>query len=418
MTKPEQNLEYYLVGGAVRDRLLGLEVKDRDWVVIGATPEEMQKRGFFSVGKDFPVFLHPKTKEEYALARKEVKTAPGYRGFTINSSPKVSLREDLQRRDISINAMAMSAQGELIDPFGGADDLQHRVLRHVSSAFTEDPVRVLRVARFAARYTNFEFSIAPETLELMRNMVERGEVDALTPERVWAELHKALLEDKPSIFIRALKDCGALARVFPEVDKLFGIPQPAQYHPEIDTGIHTLMVLDQAARLTRDPQVRFAALVHDLGKAETPKEKWPRHFDHERLGVPLVRNLCKRLRIPKRYGKLAIAVCRYHLKSHRTVELKPKTILETLNAINAFHRPEFLEQFLLCCEADFLGRGDNKTRPYPQAKLLRDYFEAAHSVNTEVLEKSELSGKTYGEQLTQLRLQAIKELKSGKSTQG
>ncbi|MFC1664474.1 multifunctional CCA addition/repair protein [Pseudomonadota bacterium] len=412
MARPEDNLECYLVGGAVRDQLLGLKVTDRDWVVVGATPEEMLSRGFFSVGKDFPVFLHPKTKEEYALARKEVKTAPGYRGFAVNSSPQVSLQEDLYRRDLSINAMAMSAQKELIDPFGGANDLQQRLLRHVSNAFTEDPVRILRVARFSTRFASFEFLIAPETLELMRQMVEQGEADALTAERVWAELQKALCEDRPSIFIRVLRNCGALERILPEIDKLFGIPQSARYHPEIDTGLHILMVIDQAARLTPDPQVRFAALVHDLGKAATPEKNWPRHINHEGLGVPLVNNLCNRLRVPNRYRKLAVIVCRHHLKCHRTIELKPKTILETLNAINAFHQEEFLEQFLLCCEADFLGRGANIDRPYPQAQRMREYFDAANSVDTTTLANSGVDGKAYGKQLSKLRLQAIERLKT------
>ncbi len=401
-------MKVYMVGGAVRDRLLGLPVTDRDWVVVGATPEEMLAKGFLPVGKDFPVFLHPETHEEYALARTERKVAPGYTGFTFHAAPEVTLEQDLARRDLTINAMAMTPDGELIDPYGGRRDLEQRILRHVSPAFVEDPVRILRVARFAARLAPWGFRVAPETLELMRRMVESGEVDALVPERVWAELKRALGEAKPSPFFEVLRRCGALQVIFPEIDRLFGVPQPEKHHPEVDVGIHTLLVVDQAARLTPDLEVRFAALVHDLGKGTTPREEWPRHVGHEERGVPLVDALCRRLRVPARYRELAILVTRYHLYFHRAGELRCTTMLELFHKLDAFRRPGRFEQFLLACEADSRGRYGYEERKPPQLGILRSAFEAAAAVKPSALVEEGLRGAAIGEALRRRRLAAMK----------
>ncbi|HHH35829.1 MAG TPA: multifunctional CCA addition/repair protein [Gammaproteobacteria bacterium] len=400
-------MQVYRVGGAVRDRLLGLPVEDRDWVVVGATPEEMRARGFREVGRDFPVFLHPETGEEYALARTERKVAPGYHGFTFHAAPDVTLEEDLRRRDLTINAMAETPDGRLIDPYGGYRDLQGRTLRHVSPAFAEDPLRILRVARFAARLAPLGFHVAEETQALMRRMVEAGEVDALVPERVWKETERALGEAMPEVFIRTLRACGALARLFPEIDRLFGVPQPPQHHPEIDTGIHTLMALDQACRLTTDTRVRFAVLVHDVGKGLTPREEWPRHRGHEARGVMLIEDLCRRLRIPRAYRELACLVCRYHTHSHRAAELRPATLLKTLEAIDALRRPPRLEPFLQACEADARGRQGLEDRPYPQARILRRALTAALSVSPRTLVDQGLQGAALGEALRLRRLEAI-----------
>ncbi|HEY8540030.1 MAG TPA: multifunctional CCA addition/repair protein, partial [Steroidobacteraceae bacterium] len=338
-------MEIYLVGGAVRDELLGLPVRERDWVVVGAEPQELLDRGFRPVGKDFPVFLHPETNEEYALARTERKTGPGYRGFETRFSPDVTLEQDLERRDLTINAIAKDPEtGKLIDPFGGERDLRDRVLRHVSPAFVEDPVRVLRVARFAARFAPLGFTVAPETIELMRQIAASGELDALVPERVWLELHKTLQMPAPWRFFEVLRDANALAVIFPEIDALFGVPQPEQWHPEIDSGLHTMMVLEQACRLSPDPIVRFAALVHDLGKGTTPKDEWPRHVAHEHRGVPLIEQLCARLRVPNAFRDLAILVGRHHLVMHKADQLRPGTMLELLEHLDAFRRPERVEQ--------------------------------------------------------------------------
>src|SRR5580700_7448907 len=345
-------MQVYLVGGAVRDALLGLQVKERDWVVVGSTRDELLRLGYREVGRDFPVFLHPETHEEYALARRERKIAPGYRGFTVEFGPEVTLEEDLARRDLTINAIAQTSDGALLDPFDGKRDLEARVLRHVSPAFVEDPVRVLRVARFAARFAPLGFAVAPETLALMRAMVERREVDALVAERVWQETEKALREPKASEFFKVLRECGALQPIYPEIDALFGVPQPAQWHPEIDTGLHTLLVLDQAALLSSDTKVRFAALVHDLGKATTPQDEWPSHRGHEERSVSLIEALANRLRLPGEYRDLAVIVARYHGIVHRAFELKPTTILEFLERADAFRRPERFAQALLACEAD------------------------------------------------------------------
>jgi tRNA nucleotidyltransferase (CCA-adding enzyme) len=400
-------MNIYLVGGAVRDRLLGLPVQESDWVVVGATPEEMRARGYRQVGKDFPVFLHPETGEEYALARTERKTAPGYHGFEFDSAPHVSLEDDLRRRDLTINAMAETPDGELIDPYAGRRDLEARVLRHISPAFQEDPVRVLRVARFAARFAPFGFRVAPETLELMRTMAANGEIDALVPERVWQDTLKALATEAPSVFFQVLRDCDALQHIFPEVERLFGVPQPQKYHPEIDSGIHTLMAVDQAARLSGDLAVRFAALVHDLGKAETPAAILPSHRGHEERGVPLVETLSERLRVPRDYRDLAVLVARYHLHSHRALELKPATLLKLFEAADAFRRPARFEQFLLAAEADARGRAGLEDRSYPQAAYLRHVLAAAAEVNIRAIDTTGLRGAEIGKRLRAARLKAI-----------
>lgn len=378
-------MQIYLVGGAIRDRLLGFDNADRDWVVVGATPQEMLDQGYTPVGRDFPVFLHPRTKEEYALARTERKTGPGYTGFAFNAAPGVSLEEDLLRRDLTLNAIAQDSNGRLIDPHGGVRDIEQRVLRHVSPAFTEDPLRVLRVARFAARFASLGFTVADETMALMRRLSASGELQHLVAERVWQETEKALCSPAPQVYFRTLRDCGALKVILPELDRLFGIPQPPQHHPEIDTGVHVLMCLEQAARMSEDPVVRFATLLHDLGKGVTPKEKWPHHYGHETLGLPLIRDVCERLRVPKRYAALARLVCEYHTHCHRAAELKPASLLRVLEALDAFRRPQQLAQFLPACEADSRGRTGFEERPYPQADILRQAAAAARAVDVPAL---------------------------------
>ncbi len=370
-------MRVYLVGGAVRDRLLGRPVREFDYVVVGATAADLLAQGYVQVGRDFPVFLHPQTKCEYALARTERKTAPGYRGFVVHAEPSVTLEQDLQRRDLTINALAQDEEGNLIDPYGGFADLKARVLRHVSPAFAEDPVRILRLARFAARYADLGFSVAPETLDLMRAMVAAGEVDALVPERVWAELAKALAEDTPSRFFETLRACTALARLFPEIDCLWGIPQPAHWHPEIDTGVHTMMVVDMAARLSPDPEVRFAALTHDLGKGSTPTDILPSHKGHEGRSVVLLDALGERFKVPRRFLDLARIVARYHGQVHKLAELRPGTLLDLLEGADAFRRPDRFHQMVTTCEADFRGRAGYEGRPYPQGERLRRVFAAA-----------------------------------------
>ena len=371
-------LKLYLVGGAVRDRLLGVDPPDRDWVVVGSTPEQMVELGFEPVGKDFPVFIHKPTGEEYALARTERKTARGYQGFQFNTSPEISLEDDLERRDLTINAIAEDSDGNIVDPFNGRADLESGVLRHVSEAFVEDPVRILRVARFAAR---FDFTVANETLELMRTMVSNSEVDALVPERVWQEMHKALLTDRPQRFFEVLRDCGALSRVLPEIDDLFSIPQTAKYHPEIDTGIHTMMVIEQATKLSVDPQVRFAALVHDLGKAVTPKEILPSHTGHEKGGLAIIDALCERLRVPKKYRSLALAVAEYQILVHKMFELKASTVFNMLHKTRALMDDERAKQVALCCIADARGRTGFENRAYEQADLFLEFQQAAKAVD-------------------------------------
>ena len=374
--------ETFLVGGAVRDRLLQRPVEEWDYVVVGATPEQLLALGFRQVGADFPVFLHPHTRDEYALARTERKTRPGYRGFVVHAAPEVTLREDLRRRDLTINALAQDEAGEVIDYFGGLADLEARVLRHVSAAFTEDPVRLLRVARFAAQLADLGFSVAAETQELMRAMVDAGEVDALVPERVWQELDKALAAPRPSRFFEVLRQCGALARLFPEVDRLWGVPQPVKWHPEIDTGVHAMMVLDMAARLSPQPEVRFAALGHDLGKGTTPAEILPSHKGHEERSVGLIHDLCARLRVPNRYRELAVIAARYHGLVHKIGELRPTTILEVLEGADACRRPERFELMLLVCEADYRGRATYEDRPYAQGERWRACQAAMRGVDT------------------------------------
>ena len=401
-------MKTYLVGGAVRDRLLGLDSKDRDHVVVGATPQQLLDLGYQPVGKDFPVFLHPQTREEYALARTERKTGRGYHGFAFDADPSVTLEEDLRRRDLTINAMAQDEHGALIDPFGGARDLEQKLLRHVSPAFSEDPVRVLRVARFAARYAARGFRVADETLELMRQTVQSGEVDHLVPERVWAETCKALGESTPSAFVQTLRDCGALARVLPEVDALFGVPQRAEYHPEIDTGVHVGMVLDMAARLAPgDALIGWCALTHDLGKALTPSAELPAHRGHEHAGVAPLRALAARLKVPAEFVALGELVCRLHLLAHTALELRANTILELFEKLDAFRRPERVPQFLLACEADKRGRAGMADADYPQAKYLLQLFHKAREPKAQALLDQGLSGEQLGAALREARLQAI-----------
>jgi len=404
-------MEVYLVGGAVRDDLLGLPVVERDWVVVGATPDELLARGFRPVGKDFPVFLHPESHEEYALARTERKTAPGYHGFSIHAAPDVTLEDDLLRRDLTINAMARDARGQLIDPHRGARDLEERWLRHVSPAFAEDPVRILRVARFSARYAPLGFQVAPETLDLMRAMVADGEIDHLVPERVWAETVRAMGEPRPGKFIETLRECGALARIFPELDRLFGVPQPPSHHPEIDTGFHTLLALEQAVRLEADAVTRFAVLVHDLGKGATPADEWPRHLGHEQRGADLVRAFCQRLRVPNMYRELGVLTARFHTHCHRALELRPKTLLNTLKGLDALRKPQRFEQFLVACEADARGRLGLENRAYPQADFMRRVYQATAGAPVHPLLAQGLSGLTLAEALQRDRLAAITEVR-------
>jgi tRNA nucleotidyltransferase (CCA-adding enzyme) len=404
-------VEIYLVGGAVRDTLLGVEPRDHDWVVVGATPQQMLDLGYQAVGKDFPVFLHPKTKEEYALARTERKTGPGYHGFEFHASPEVTLEEDLIRRDLTINAIAQDAEGNIIDPFGGREDLENGRLRHVSSAFIEDPVRILRIARYAARFARWGFHVAHGTQALMKKMVESGEVDALVAERVWQELERALGEEAPQRFFEVLRNCGALARIFPELEALFGVPQPKHHHPEEDSGIHTMMVLEQATKLSPDTRVRFAALVHDLGKGTTPAAEWPKHIAHEARGVPLVQALCERLRVPREYRELAVLVTREHLNYHRAAELRPTTMLKLLERIDAFRRPERLEQFLLACEADARGRTGFENLHFEQPALFRDAYHAAMQISAREAVERGFSGKAVGEELHRMRVAAISQVK-------
>jgi tRNA nucleotidyltransferase (CCA-adding enzyme) len=376
-------MQAFVVGGAVRDELLGLPVQDRDWVVVGATPEQMVEQGFRPVGKDFPVFLHPETQEEYALARTERKTAPGYHGFVFHTSPDVKLEDDLIRRDLTINAMARAEDGSIVDPYGGKLDLDNRIFRHVSEAFVEDPVRILRLARFAARFP--EFRVADSTLALMRRMVDDGEVDALVPERVWQELSRGLMEQKPSRMFAVLRDCGALARILPELDALWGVPQPPLHHPEVDTGVHMMLVIDYAAERKFDLPVRFAALMHDLGKGVTPEEHWPKHHGHEGMGPRLIMELSKRLRVPTDCRDLAVMTAREHGNVSRALELRPNTIVTLFERCDAFRKPERFAQMLLASECDARGRGHDthemRYRDYPQAAYLLRALDAARSVN-------------------------------------
>ena len=368
-------METYLVGGAVRDRLLGLPVRDKDWVVVGSNAEAMKQQGYLQVGKDFPVFLHPDSKQEYALARTERKVGAGYHGFDFDASESVTLEQDLMRRDLTINAIAESPDGELIDPYNGSKDIENRVLRHVSPAFSEDPLRVLRVAKFAARFAHLGFSVAPETLSLMADIVASGEMEALVRERVWQETEEALGSAAPDVYIQLLRDCGALKSLLPEVDRLFGVPQPPKYHPEVDTGLHVLLCLQQATKLSDDAVVRYAVLVHDVGKGVTDKEKWPSHYGHEHLGLALIADINARLHVPKEYARLASLVCEHHTKMHRITELRPATLLKLLESLDGFRRPERVQKFLLACEADARGRTGLEDRDYPQNAYLTEILD-------------------------------------------
>ena len=405
-------LQKYLVGGAVRDHALGTKIIDRDWVIVGSTPEEMVQLGYLPVGHDFPVFIDKDSGEEYALARTERKTAKGYQGFQFNASPEITLEQDLARRDLTINAMAQDVNGNLIDPFNGMNDLKNGVLRHVSDAFLEDPVRILRVARFAAR---FNFTIQSSTQALMKEMVTNGEVNALVAERVWTEMAKALACNKPQIFFQTLRDCGAVAKILPEIDNLFGIPQTAKYHPEIDTGIHTLMVIEQAAKLTQDPLVRFASLVHDLGKAITPKEILPSHRGHETGGIPIIRQLCERLRVPKKQQSLALAVCEYHLHMHKMFELKASTVLKMLENTRSLMDDERAKQITLCCLADVRGRTGFENREYKQIDLFLRYQQAAQKVNGGEIAKNYNDGQKIQMAIHQARVAEINKVKQSLS---
>lgn len=404
-------MEVYLVGGAVRDELLGLPVKERDWCVVGATPDELKDLGYRPVGKDFPVFLHPDTAEEYALARTERKTVAGYHGFTFYTAPDVTIEQDLGRRDLTVNAIARDSNNRLIDPFGGRQDLDKKLLRHVSDAFAEDPVRILRTARFAARYRPLGFHVAEETMQLMNDMVRNGEADALVPDRVWKETEAALGESNPHVFFEVLRSCGALKTVFPEIDALFGIPQPEKWHPEIDTGVHTLMVLQQAALLSESIDVRFAGLVHDLGKATTEKSKLPSHPGHEARGVKLVRSMGERLPLPNACRDLACLAAEFHTVFHRAFELRASTVLKVLDRSDAFRRPERFEKLLLACEADARGRKGLEDREYPQADYFRGAYEAASGVDISDLKKGDLPGAEIGKAIHDRRQRAIEQFR-------
>lgn len=404
-------MQIYKVGGAVRDRLLDRVITEIDWVVVGGSAEQLLNQGFRPVGADFPVFLHPQTGEEYALARTERKSGHGYAGFTFFASPEVTLEEDLLRRDLTINAIAEDEQGRLIDPYGGQNDLSARLLRHVSPAFAEDPLRVLRVARFAARYAPLGFRIAPETLALMRELAESGELQALTAERSWKEISRALLEPRPDVFIQTLRDCGALAVLLPEVDALFGVPQPPAHHPEIDTGVHVLAVLQQCAIHAQPLSVRWACLLHDVGKGLTPPEQWPRHIAHEHKGIRLVKAINQRCKAPKDCQELALLVCEYHTHGHRALELKASTLLELLQRFDVFRRPERFAEFVAACEMDARGRTGLEQRPYPQAAYLLAAAEAARKVTVQPLLEKGLLGAELGAALQKARLHALKVFK-------
>ncbi|CAK3497475.1 fused CCA tRNA nucleotidyltransferase/phosphohydrolase [Vibrio crassostreae] len=405
---PEENgLQRYLVGGAVRDKLLNIDSYDKDWVVVGSTPQQMESLGFTAVGKDFPVFLHPKTKEEHALARTERKSGSGYTGFECYFAPDVSLEEDLMRRDLTINAIAQDDEGNLHDPYHGQQDLSDRILRHVSDAFIEDPLRVLRVARFAAKLHHLNFTIAPETMLMISEIVESGELAHLTAERVWQEWHKSLSTPHPEVFLSVLKECGALAVVLPEIYALFGVPQPEKWHPEIDTGIHTLMVAQQAALLSPSLPVRFAAQVHDLGKGVTPQTEWPSHKMHCHTGVKIIKKLCERVRVPNEFRDLALLVCEQHSNIHRAGELKPTTFLKVLNKFDVWRKPDRLNDILLCCQADHAGRKGLEDQPYPQKARFEAAYQAALQVEVKAIIADGFQGKDIREEQEKRRAAAI-----------
>jgi tRNA nucleotidyltransferase (CCA-adding enzyme) len=397
----------YLVGGAVRDALLGLPHRERDWVVTGSTPEQLLAEGYRQVGASFPVFLHPRTGEEYALARTERKQGHGYHGFRVDFHPGVTLEEDLERRDLTINAMARDSEGRLIDPFGGQRDLEARLLRHVSPAFSEDPLRVLRVARFAARLAPLGFQVHSDTQELMRTIVASGELQHLVPERSWAEIAAAMAAPAPGRFVGVLRDCGALSVLLPEVDALFGVPQPPEFHPEVDTGLHVQLAMDQAAAMQAAPEVVFALLLHDVGKGLTPRVEWPSHRDHDRRGLPLVETVCARLRAPTAYRELALTVCALHLRAHRLCEMRPGSVMRFLEEADLLRRPERLEAVAQACEADYRGREGRETKPYPQAARLRAALAAALAVQARDLDTAGLDGPAIGDRLREARIAAI-----------
>lgn len=404
-------LKAYLVGGAVRDQLLGLRPTERDWVVVGATPERMVDLGYRPVGQSFPVFIHPTTGEEYALARTERKTGRGYKGFSFFADPSVTLDKDLLRRDLTINAIAEDDTGGLIDPLGGQDDLAKRMLRHVSDAFCEDPLRVLRVARFMAKLAQFEFSIAPNTLDLMRELVESGELQELTAERVWLETEKALLTTRPRLYFETLRKVGALEILFPELDRLFGVPQNPKYHPEVDTGLHAMLSLDQICAVSQDLRLRFATLVHDLGKGTTDKHQWPSHNGHEERGVKLIELLAGRLRIPNDCRDLGVKVSRWHLHCHRALELKAGTIEKLFSGLDLWRNPSLLEDFLLCCRADVRGRTGLENQAYPQAEFLLICFKAAAALDSQAIREAGYQGVEIGQQMKKARIAAIQKVK-------
>lgn len=400
-------MQVYCVGGAVRDELLGLSVQDRDFVVVGSTPTEMELAGYKPVGKDFPVFLHPNTRDEYALARTERKTAKGYKGFQVHADPDVTLEQDLARRDLTINAIAKDESGHLIDPYSGIQDLKDKVLRHVSPAFSEDPVRILRAARFAARFIDFD--VAPATMNLMREMVEKGEVDALVPERVWQEISKGLMEEKPSRMFEVLRACGALKKIMPELDALWGVPQPANHHPEIDTGVHVMMVIDYAASKQYQLPVRFAALMHDLGKGTTPKDLLPRHIGHEQRSVDLLQVLCKRLRVPNDCKELAHIVAKFHGKVHQVEEMRPETLLQFLVETDAIRQPQRFGDFLLACECDIRGRTGYETQTFEKADLLLSLLKAASEVDAGAVAKLQDTPDKIKQAVYEARLNALEQ---------
>lgn len=404
----------YLVGGAVRDQLLNLPVKDRDWVIVGATPQTLIDLGYQQVGKNFPVFLHPQSKEEYALARTERKSGQGYTGFICDFSAEITLEQDLIRRDLTINAMAQDLQGNLYDPYHGADDLRQRILRHVSPAFVEDPLRVLRVARFAARYHHLGFTIAPDTLQLMQTLTQQGELQHLTAERVWAETEKALNEKNPEIYFETLRQVGALAVLFPELDALYGVPNPAKYHPEIDSFVHTMMVLQQTTLLSEQVDchksaVRFAAICHDLGKAKTPKSNWPHHHGHEKLGITPTRNLCKRLKVPSYYQQLSELTCEYHTHIHKIFELRPETVVKLFNTFDVWRKPLRFMEFLLVCFADTRGRKGFEHSQYPQQEFALALYQAALKVDVQSIIAAGFEHKAIRDQLNRGRIFAVKQ---------
>ncbi|MEQ9871798.1 multifunctional CCA addition/repair protein [Pectobacterium odoriferum] len=405
-------MKIYLVGGAVRDSLLGLPVTEKDWVVVGAMPENLLAQGYQQVGKDFPVFLHPVSRDEYALARTERKSGKGYTGFVCHAEPDVTLEQDLLRRDLTINAIARTERGDLIDPYHGRRDLENRVLRHVSDAFSEDPLRVLRVARFAARFAHLGFQIAEETMALMQKMTHEDELAYLTPERVWKETEKALGTSSPDVYFQVLRDCGALAVLFPEIDNLYGVPAPAKWHPEIDTGIHTMMTVAMAARLSPEIDVRFATLCHDLGKGLTPPELWPRHHGHGPAGVKLVEALCQRLRVPNPIRDLAKLVAEYHDLVHTVQVLQPKTLLKLFDAIDVWRKPQRLEQLALTSEADARGRAGFEENPYPQGDYLREAFRVANQVGSAAVVADGFKGIDVRNELARRRIHALADWKA------